>query len=94
MGCLVALVAMLSPRFAFVLVWLFSDRVEIAFDSNFVPFLGLIFLPWTTLLYTLAYAPRAGVSALGWAFVVIGFLCDLGSYGSGARSRQQRAAVA
>jgi hypothetical protein len=93
MGCLIALVAMLSPRFAFVLVWIFSERVDIAFDNNLVPFLGLLFLPWTVLMYTFAYAPVAGVSALGWLFVGLAFLVDLGSIASGARERQQRAAM-
>ena len=32
-GCLVAIAAMLSPRLAVFLVWLFTDRMSIAFDS-------------------------------------------------------------
>ena len=32
-GCLVALAAFLSPRFAIFLIWLFSDRMSIAFGS-------------------------------------------------------------
>ncbi len=87
MGCLIALVALISPRFAFALVWIFSERVDIAFDSAFPPFLGLIFLPWTVLMYTFAYAPIRGVSGLGWLFVTLGLLADLASYGSGARTR-------
>ncbi len=90
MGCLLALVAMLSPRLAFFLLWLFSDRVSIAFSSGFVAFLGLLFLPWTALIYTVAYQPVRGVSGLGWFFVGIAFVADLASYGSGARARNQR----
>lgn len=87
MGCLIALFAMISPRLALFLVWLFSSRVDIAFDSNFVPFIGWLFLPWTTLMYTVAYAPFGGVSGLGWFFVGIAFVADLASYGSSRRAR-------
>jgi hypothetical protein len=92
MGCLIALIAMLSPRAAFGLVWLFSDRVNIAFSNHLVPLLGLLFLPWTALIYTVAYDPLRGVSALGWVFVVIAFVIDIASYGSGERERRARSA--
>jgi len=91
MGCLIALVALLSPRLAFALLWLASDRVSIAYESDVVPIAGLIFLPWTALVYAVVYAPVRGVSALGWLFVAVAFLADLASYGSGARGRRQRA---
>jgi hypothetical protein len=89
-GCLIAFIALLSPRFAFALIWIFGNRVQIAFDTNVVPLLGLIFLPWTVLMYTVAYAPVRGVSGLGWFFVIIALFVDLASYGSGARQGQRR----
>ena len=90
MGCLVALIALVSPRLAFALVWIFSDRVDIAYDNGFVPFLGLLFLPWTALIYAFAYAPFGGVSGLGWVFVTLGLLADLASYGAGEGGRRSR----
>ena len=90
MGCIVALLALISPRLAFFLVWVFSDRVSIAFDNGFVPFLGLLFLPWTALVYTLAYAPVRGVSWFGWVCVTIALLADLASYGAGESGRRGR----
>ena len=48
-GCLVALAAFVSPRLAIFLIWLFGDRMSIAFDSFWWGLLGFIFLPWTTL---------------------------------------------
>ncbi|HEY5578527.1 MAG TPA: hypothetical protein VIL12_02420 [Acidimicrobiia bacterium] len=87
-GCLVALVALASPRLALFLIWIFSARVEIAFQNRLLlPLLGLIFLPWTTLFYVVAYAPVAGVTGIGWFFVVFGFLADLGSYFGGRYSQ-------
>lgn len=90
MGCLVALIALISPRLAFFLVWVFSDRVDIAFDGFPVPFLGLLFLPWTALVYTFAYAPVRGVSGVGWVFVTLALLADLASYGAGESGRRSR----
>jgi hypothetical protein len=90
MGCIVALLALISPRLAFALVWLFSDRVDIAYDGFFVPFLGLVFLPWTALVYTFAYAPVRGVSGLGWVFVTLALIADLASYGAGESGRRSR----
>lgn len=90
MGCLIAIVAMASPRLAVFLLWLFTDRLRIAFDSGFAGFLGFLFLPWTTLVYALVYAPLGGVSALGWILVAIALVADIGSYGSGERSRRER----
>jgi hypothetical protein len=55
--CFVGLLAILGPRIALAAVWIFGNRVELAFDSWWVPLLGLIFLPWTTLVYALVWQP-------------------------------------
>jgi hypothetical protein len=88
-GCLLALVAVISPRFALFLTWVFTDRLAIAFDSWFLPVLGWLLLPWTTLVYTFAYAPRDGVTGIGWLFVVIAVLVDLGSLASAGKARDR-----
>jgi hypothetical protein len=92
MACLFGLLAILSPRVAFGLVWLLTDRVDLAFSRLWVALLGLIFLPWTALIYTLAYDPVRGVSNQGWAMVFLAFLVDVYSYvrGAGERSRYVR----
>ena len=59
------------------------------FEGFLLPLLGLVFLPFTTLFYVLAYRPVVGVSGWGWFFVFLGLLFDLGSYGAGARSRRR-----
>jgi hypothetical protein len=89
MGCLLALVAAISPRVALVLVGLFTNLVDRAFTGILLPLLGLVFLPLTTLLYVLAYRPVVGVTGWGWFLVALGLLFDLGSYGGGARSRRR-----
>lgn len=89
MGCLFALLAAISPRLALVLVWIFTNLVDRAFTGFLLPLLGLIFLPFTTLLYVLAYQPLVGVSGWGWVLVIVGLLFDLGSYGGGAFGRRR-----
>ncbi|MFI0239457.1 hypothetical protein [Streptomyces sp. NPDC016845] len=89
MGCCVfAAMAAIGPRVALVLAWLFTNVVDRAFTGRLLPFLGLLFVPWTTLAYVFAYAPVVGVRGIGWFVVLIGLLLDMSSYGSGARSRR------
>jgi hypothetical protein len=89
MGCLVVLVALVSPRLALFLTWLFTDRLAIAFDGWFLPVLGWFLLPWTTLVWTFAYEPHRGVTGVGWVFVVVAVLVDVGALGSARRSRRR-----
>ena len=51
MGCFVALFALISPRLAIFVLWIFSDVLERAYDEWIVPVLGFVLLPWTTLAY-------------------------------------------
>jgi hypothetical protein len=89
-GCLVLLLGSAFPRVALAIMWIFTDRVDIAFDGFLLPFAGLLFLPYTTFFYVLAYAPIAGVTGIGWFFVVLGFLFDMSSYGGSGRWGQRR----
>lgn len=90
MGCLFALVAAFSARFALFLVWLFTDRLSIAFRSGWEGVLGFIFVPYATLFYALAYAPGRGVDAFGWCIVAVGLLFDISSHLAGSRARRRR----
>jgi hypothetical protein len=87
MGCLIALVALISPRLALVLMWLFSDLLSRAFDSWIIPLLGFFLLPWTTLAYAAFWDWGAGREVVGveWFFVVLAFVIDLGAYTQGRR---------
>ncbi len=90
-GCLVAMAAMISPRFAVFLLWLFTDRKSLAFDSFWWGLLGWILLPWTTLAWAVAYAPRDGVTGFGWFVVIFAFLVDLMTHLGSAQARRERA---
>ena len=80
MCCLFLLFAILGPRFAIIAMWLFGNRVDLAFGSWVWPFLGLLFAPWTTFMYLLAWSPAGGVSGGEWIFVGIGVALDLATY--------------
>ncbi|MEL7206649.1 MAG: hypothetical protein AAGK32_00190 [Actinomycetota bacterium] len=83
--CLIVLASWISPRLVLFLMWLFGDRLTVAFDSFWMGLAGFLVLPWTTLFFALAYAPVAGVTGIGWFFVVIGVLIDIASWGGGGR---------
>lgn len=90
-GCLLALMAMISPRLAVFLLWLFTDRMSVAFDSFWIGFVGFLFLPWTTLAWAVVYAPVRGVTGFGWFLVILAFVVDVGTHiGSAQARREQR----
>ena len=93
-GCIIALIGMAAPRFAIFLLWLFSDRMAIAFNGFLEAFLGFLLLPFTTLFFALVYAPIGGVSGFGWLIVAFGLALDISSYTSGAKARRDAAANA
>ena len=92
-GCFVVALGAFFPRIALVLLWLFGDTVEKAFDNNWlIPLLGLLLLPYTTLAYVLLYWWLGEVTGFTWFFIVLAFFLDLGSYASSARARNYRTA--
>ena len=90
MGCLLALFAAISPRFVIFLLWVFSDRLTMAFHSGWEGIIGFILLPYTTLFYALVYSPGHGVDSFGWFIVALGVLLDLSSHAFSSRERQHR----
>ena len=89
-GCLLALGAMLSPRLAIFFVWLFTDRMGIAFERFWMGFLGFLFLPWTTLAWSLAYQPHTGVTGFGWFVVILAFIADISTHVGAAQARREK----
>ena len=91
MGCLFALLAAFAPRIALILVWIFTNEVTKAFHGAFIwPFLGLIFLPFTTLIYSLVYVTGVGLTGWGWFWVILAFILDLAAYGSSGYTNRDR----
>jgi hypothetical protein len=89
MGCLFALVAVLSPRLALFLLWAFTNYVNLAFHGGwFWPLAGIAVAPWTTLFYVLVYAPVGSIHVAGWILVAIGVAMDLSSWSQAAANRR------
>jgi hypothetical protein len=80
MCCLALTAGFIGPRVALFIWWVFGSK------------LGLVFLPWTTLAYIVAWGPVHGVSGLGWLLVAIGLAADIATYSArAARSKYQAA---
>lgn len=86
MGCFVALFALISPRLALFVVFLFSDLLSRAYDSWLLPLIGFFVLPWTTLAYAAMWDIGGnggnGVEGFEWFIVILAFFADLASYAS------------
>jgi hypothetical protein len=91
MGCLLALLAAISPRLVIFLLWIFSDRLTIALRSGWEGIIGFLLLPYTTLFYVLVYAPGKGVDSFGWVIVALGVVLDISSHLFSSRARRRRA---
>jgi hypothetical protein len=92
--CILVLLALVGPRFVLLVLWLLTTYLNRAFDNFLLPFLGFLFLPWTTLAYAIAHNELilgergfGGLSELGLIVVLVGFLIDVGVLGGGARRR-------
>ena len=89
MPCLVGCLALATPRFAILLVVLFSDYIGRAYETTLVPLLGFLFMPLTTLAYAWAINSRGSVEGFQLAVVILAVLIDLGLVG-GSASRRYR----
>jgi len=85
MPCLVALIALFTPRIAIILLVIFSDYIGQAYNTNVIPFLGFLIMPFTTLAYAFSINANGTVSGFYLVLVVIAVLADLGLLGGSAR---------
>jgi len=80
--CLFLILLAFGPRTAIAIWWLVEPlRWSATFGSFFLPFLGFLFIPWTTLMYVLV-APN-GVSGLDYLWLGLAVAADLASYSAG-----------
>jgi hypothetical protein len=63
--------------------------VNAAFNSFVVPLLGLIFLPYTTIMYVLVYTVGVGVTGWDWVWVLLGVGLDIMKWGQIANKRKE-----
>lgn len=90
MGCAMAVIGVLMPRFILLVGWSNDQAYWASILGSPVWFLGgFLFFPWTTLVYGLGQAN--GLSLLNIAFLVMAFVLDLGTWGIGAFAGRRRA---
>jgi hypothetical protein len=94
MGCLLVLLALITPRFILLVLRLFTDYLNAAFSSGWWGILGFVFLPTTTIAFAVAEneftAPRGGIEAAGIIIIVLGVALDLGLLGGSGRGLGKR----
>jgi len=79
--CLFAILAGMFPRIAFAVYWIARPNVvDAVFGTFLVPLIGLIFLPFTTLMYTILWTAGVGISGWDWLWIGIAVALDLGHY--------------
>ncbi len=89
MCCIFAILILFGPRLGVLIWWLMRPAYfQLVFGSWVMPLFGLIFLPWTTLMY-LIVAP-GGITGLKWFWIISGLLLDIGSYSSSAYGNRDR----
>ena len=89
MPCLFVVLALATPRFVVIVLWLFSSWFKGLFSTGLWPVLGFVFLPTTLLWYTAVQHWFSGQ----WTFwpilgIVVALSIDL-SPASGKRRRQR-----
>ena len=90
MGCLFALLAGLFPRLALFIVWVARPAlVAAAFNTWLIPLLGIIFLPFATLIYVILYTPGVGLTGWGWFWVILAGIFDLAHLGAAVARRRE-----
>lgn len=93
MCCVFTVLLFFGPRLG-ILVWWLLNRLYVnrAFSDSWVlAILGIIFLPWLTLMYLIVYP--GGIAGFDWLWLGLGLLADVASYaggGFGNRGRLRR----
>src|SRR3954447_21716496 len=94
MGCLFVVFGSFFPRIATLLIWLARPVI---FSTTFggswlIPTLGIIFLPFTTLMWVLLWtATPVGVNGWDWLWLGLAALCDVSTWAASAYTNREKA---
>ena len=93
LGCLLAFSVAVAPRLVLILAWIFSERWPLVWQEAWIlPLLGIIFLPYTTIMYMLAVTiTPAGPTVEGWAWlwIFLGVFLDIAKWGQMLANRRE-----
>jgi hypothetical protein len=88
LGCLLAIAAGLAPRLVLIIMWIVGPRINNTFDTFIWPLLGLIFLPYTTIMYVLVWSSATGVVGWDWLWIALGVWMDVMKWARIAENRK------
>jgi hypothetical protein len=91
MGCFFAMFAAFFPRLATLFIWLARPGYfNAAFGGSwFWPLLGILFLPFTTLMYVLLWS-GAGIVGWDWLWLGLAVVLDITHYVGSAYGGRDR----
>ena len=91
MCCFFLALMFFGPRLGILVYWLIpygKAQINLAFNGWFMPLLGFIFLPWTTLMWIFVYGVN-GMVGFDWVWLGLGLAADIASYAGGAYKRKE-----
>ncbi len=92
LGCLLAFSAAVAPRVILVLAWIFSDRWPLVWQGDvIVPLLGILFLPYTTIMYLLTWTLVGGIEGWDWMWILLGVFLDIMKWSQVFANRKEAA---
>ena len=91
MCCFITVLFLLGPRAALALWWLLDQAwFNRLYDTFVWPFLGFLFLPFTTLMYTLVATPSVGLTGWNWLWVGMAAVVDIAGHAGGGFGNRSR----
>lgn len=89
MCCVFTFLILLGPRAALIVWWLIQPfRFGATFPNIFLPIVGIVFLPWTTIAYLIVFP--FGLEDINWIWVGLGLIIDIASYAGGGYGNRSR----
>ena len=93
-GCLLAMTAAVAPRLVLILAWVFGDRWDAVWQGEYIwPLLGIIFLPYTTIMYLLVWSPAllggSSIEGWDWMWIIMGIFLDLWKWSQVIANRKE-----
>ena len=89
MCCVFTILVFLGPRIAGLIWWIVQPvRWRARSPTRLWPVLGLLFVPWLTLMYVIVYP--GGIKGSDWVWLGLALVADIGSYGGGGYGNRNR----
>ena len=92
MGCLFLMFAGVFPRITTLLIWLARPVYFTAAFGNTIiwPILGILFLPFTTLMYVILWSPANGIAGFDFVWLALAVMIDVGHWGANTYANRDR----